>query len=490
MQMSRRSLLAALGATAGAAALAGHGFTTGPGAPNWQIGYANAPAGGFAPRSMDLISGRLPDGFSGTLYRNGPAWFSYGGETLDHWFDGDGMVQRIALRDGQAVHTGKFVATNKHRSEQAAGRFLAPGFGSAGDESYPVMGVDDANAANTSVLVVDGRLHALWEAGSAMELDPITLETLGARSWREDLKGMPFLAHPKVEPDGTVWNLAVAGSKVGIYRISPKGAVQSFDMLDLGVTPYLHDWAITERHLILMIQPWLMTKFIPPFVDTLQWRPEEGLKLLIIDKADMSSRRSAEVEGHAFFHTGAAWEDASGAIHIDVALYDEPFLGSGGGTNLMQGRYIAAEDDANGVLSRIIVEADGRARIQKTDIDGEFPVVHPAFHGLGRRLTALVGGSSPGRPGARKVSLMDWRSGKTSHFDYGASRVPEEHLFVAKPGGRGEHDAWLVGTALNIASGRSEVHVFDVADISEGPVASFAARYAWPLGFHGTFAPG
>lgn len=487
MKMTRRSLIAALGASAGAATLAGHGLAAVPGMPDWQVGYANAPAGGFAPQAMDLISGHLPEGFTGTLYRNGPGWFRYGEETAGHWFDGDGMVQRIVLGDGKAVHSGQFVATTKHRLEQAAQRFLAPGFGTVGDESYPVGSADDANAANTSVLMVDGRLYALWEAGSAMELDPATLETLGPRTWRDDLKGMPFLAHPKVEPDGTVWNLAVNGPHVGIYKINPAGGVEGFDLVNLGLAPYLHDWAITERHLILMVQPWLMDRFIPPFVNALEWRPEEGLKLLIIDKDDMTRRRWAEVEGRAFFHTGAAWEDASGAIHVDAALYPEPFLGSGGGTNLMEGRYEPSEDTAHGELSRIIVEADGRARIEATGIGGEFPVVHPDFHGLDRRLTALVGGHSPGRPGARRISLMDWKRGEASHFDYGAGRIPEEHLIVAKPGGAGEGDAWLVGTVLNIASGRSEVHVFDIADISAGPVASFAARYAWPLGFHGTF---
>lgn len=489
MNMTRRSLIAALGAGAGAATLAGHGLAAVPGMPDWQVGYANAPAEGFAPRAMDLVSGRLPDGFEGTFYRNGPAWFRYGAETTGHWFDGDGMVQRIALGGGGAVHSGQFVATTKHRMEQAAQRFMAPGFGTAGDESYPVASADDVNAANTSVLMVDGRLHALWEAGSAIELNPETLETLGIRTWRDDLKGMPFLAHPKVEPDGTIWNLAVNGPYVGIYKIRPAGGVERFDMVNLGAAPYIHDWAITARHLILIVQPWLVDRFVPPIVNALEWRPEEGLKLLIIDKDDMSKRRWAEVDGHAFFHTGAAWEDASGAVHVDIALYPEPYMGPGGGTNLMEGRYLPSEDEAGGVLSRIIVEADGRARIESTGIGGEFPVVHPGFHGLGRRLTALVGGHTPDRPGARRVSLMDWQSGEASHFDYGAGRMAEEHLFVAKPGGRGERDAWLVGTVLNIASGRSEVHVLDVADISAGPVASFAARYAWPLGFHGTFAP-
>jgi all-trans-8'-apo-beta-carotenal 15,15'-oxygenase len=489
MDMTRRSLLAALGVSAGAATLAGPALATGPDMPAWQVGYANAPAGGFAPGPMDLVSGRLPDGLRGSLYRNGPGWFRYGDEVLGHWFDGDGMVQRIAFADGKAVHSGRFVQTNKHVSEQAAGRFLAPGFGSAGDPTFPVMSSDEVNAANTSVLKVGGELLALWEGGSPFAMDAETLQTRGVHVLRDDLKGMPFLAHPKVEPDGTIWNLGVAGSRAIIYKLAATGAVEATEMIDIGRASYIHDWAMTERHLIIIAQPWIMTRNIPPFVNSLEWRPEEGLELIIIDKDDMAKRRRATVDSHAFYHTGAAWEDKAGTIHIDIALYDKPFLGEGGATNLMRGEFDPLEDTGTSCLSRIIVPASAPARIEKTDVDGEFPVVHPQFHGLERRLTALVGGHATGRPGARRVTLMDWGAGTARHFDYGETRIPEEHLFVAKPGGRGEADAWLVGTALNITTGRSEVHVFDVADITAGPVASFTARHAWPLGFHGTFAP-
>ncbi|MEM1150818.1 MAG: carotenoid oxygenase family protein [Pseudomonadota bacterium] len=489
MSLSRRTFLTALGATTGAAALAGQGLARGKSGPAWQVGYANAPAEGFEPGPMDLVSGRLPDGFRGSFYRNGPGWFRYGDDVLGHWFDGDGMVQRIAFEDGQAVHSGKFVQTRKHAIEQAAGEFRAAGFGSFGDPTYSIMSSDDVNAANTSVLMVDDEVLALWEGGSPFALDARTLETKGPKTLRDDLKGMPFLAHPKVEPNGTIWNLGVAGRRVIIYKMAASGAVIGTEMIDIGRASYIHDWAMTDRHLVIMAQPWIMTRNIPPFVNSLEWQPDEGLDLIIIEKDNLSNRRTVSVDAHSFFHTGAAWEDSAGAIHIDVALYAEPFLGEGGATNLMRGEFDPLEDNGESRLSRIVIPASGPPRIEKTDVDGEFPVVHPQFHGLERRLTAMVGGNAPNRPGARRVSTMDWKTGQVRHFDYGLDRIPEEHLFVAKPGGRSEADAWLVGTVLNTRTQRSEVHILDAADVSAGPVATFAARYAWPLGFHGTFAP-
>lgn len=488
MDFTRRSLIGTLTAVGGAIALAGPHGAARPGLPDWHIGYTNAPAEGYGPAPLRLVQGRLPEGFAGTLYRNGPGWFRYGETTTGHWFDGDGMIQKIHFADGGAIHTGRFVQTNKHRAEQAAARFLAPGFGTSGDPDFPVMGPDDVNAANTSVMISDGELLALWEAGSAIRLDPDTLATLGPKTWREDLKAMPFLAHPKREPEGTVWNLAVSGRRVGVYRIAPGGDLVDFGLIDIGVPAYVHDWAMTGRHLILLIQPWIQTRQIPPFVNSLEWRPEEGLKLMIVEKDDFTARRTAEVPAHAFFHTGAAWEDPDGTIHVDACLYETPILGAGGGTDLMRGQYDAAAEGPEAELKRIIVPTSGPARIEPTGVGGEFPAVDPRRHGHVRRLTALVGGEVAGRPGAHRLSVFDWHSGVHDSFDFGAHRMAEEHLFVPKPGAQDERDAWLVGTVLNTRTRASEVHVFEAAHIGDGPVASFTAPHAWPLGFHGTFS--
>ena len=249
--------------------------------PAWHVGYATAPAQGFGPGPMRLVSGKAPAGLTGTLYRNGPAHFKHGEAYATHWFDGDGMVQRINILDGKAVHTGRFIDTPKRRREMAVDKFLAPGFGTVGDPSYPVASSNDVNPGNISVMMSGGELLALWEAGTPYRLDPVTLETKGLKVWREDLAGMPFLAHPKREPNGRVWSLAIAGRRVGIYKIAPDGATEEFAMVDIGAAHYIHDWTMTERKLVILCQPWIQTKNTPPFIDGFQWKPEQGMKFLV-----------------------------------------------------------------------------------------------------------------------------------------------------------------------------------------------------------------
>ena len=147
------------------------------------------------------VTGRLPADLEGVFYRNGPGRFELGGERYHHWFDGDGYAQRWQVAGGQVRHRGKFVATQKFTEESAAGQFLYPTFGTH-IARRGLKNNDTLNAANTNLLPFNGRLYALWEGGSAVELDPATLDTVGIKTWREDLKAMPFSAHPKMDPDG------------------------------------------------------------------------------------------------------------------------------------------------------------------------------------------------------------------------------------------------------------------------------------------------
>ncbi len=492
MSMSRRHFI---GAGLGAGALTATGCQLGPsiaraepGMPDWHIGYQNAPAGGFDPAPMRLVYGKAPSGLSGSLYRNGPAQFRYGDAYASHWFDGDGMVQRVAIEDGKAVHSGRFVQTVKHKAETEAGRFLAPGFGTLGDPEYPVMSADDVNAANTSVLMVNGELLALWEAGSAISMNAETLETKGPKVWRDDLKSMPFLAHPKVEPDGRVWNLALAGPNVGIYRIGKSGDLEEFGLVNIGKAAYIHDWTMTDRHLIILVQPWINENLRPPVVAGFEWRPEEGMKLLIVDKDDLTKQRWAQAPARAFFHTGSAWEERDGTIRFDVAFYKEPVLGVGGGADEIRGEWTEPDLAFKSDFTQVIIPPSGDARLLETGLDGEFPQVHPQFRGQNRQLSALVTGASSNMPGTSALSVHDWKTGRTDTFDFGASRMVEEFLFVPKPGGIKELDSWLVGPVLNTKAKASEICVFDAADVSGGPVCIWQADYFWPLGFHGTWA--
>lgn len=173
-----------------------------------------------------LVHGRMPPDLEGVFYRNGPGRFELGGERYHRWFDGDGFAQRWRIGGGEVAHRGRFVATKKFGDESEAGRFLYPAFGTH-IERRAVKNNDGVNVANTNLLPFNGAVYALWEGGSAIELDPETLATRGVKIWRADLKAMPFSAHPKRDPDGGLWNFGnpPGGDRLFVYRLNAAGEV-------------------------------------------------------------------------------------------------------------------------------------------------------------------------------------------------------------------------------------------------------------------------
>ena len=125
MTLSRRLFLHAGLATGASLTLSPSAFARNE-MPPWHVGYATAPANGFGPGQMRLVSGKPPAGLAGTLYRNGPAHFQHGEAYATHWFDGDGMVQQFnmggAAGTPRIAHRGRLVNTSKLKAEQRAGR--------------------------------------------------------------------------------------------------------------------------------------------------------------------------------------------------------------------------------------------------------------------------------------------------------------------------------------------------------------------------------
>ena len=190
---------------------------------DWRVAFADLDAD-VARAPMRLVEGRAPAGLAGSLYRNGPGKFHRPGGSVDHWFDGDGLMRAFRVADGKATLEARFVDTAKRRTDSAAGAVVTPGFGTPTRPGARLAGNDDANAANISVMPVGDELWALWEAGSPIAMDPRDLSTKGVKTLRPDLAQMPFLAHPRSDPGGDIWSLGVSGAKAIVWRVGRDGA--------------------------------------------------------------------------------------------------------------------------------------------------------------------------------------------------------------------------------------------------------------------------
>jgi carotenoid cleavage dioxygenase-like enzyme len=482
--MNRRSFLSSAAAGLAAAALGPdvlHAAAASAG--DWTLGVADVEAD-LPRRALSRLHGRAPAGLSGTLFRNGPAKFHRPGGSALHWFDGDGMVRAFRIDEGEASLAARFLDTPKRRADTAANGVVSAGFGTPHRKGGRGANNDDVNPANISVMQAGGEMWALWETGSPMAFDPVTLETRGFKTLRPDLAHMPFLAHPRVEPGGRVWNLGVFGQKAIVWRLAPDGSLEAADPIALPRASYIHDFTATERHLVIVLQPWIQDRFAMPFMDSLSWRPDLGTQILVVDKADFSRRRIFEAPSFFFFHLGDAWEEADGTIRFDAAIDKDPAFAVEGAAALIVGRDIGAADSA---MALVTLRPNGSADVVRTGLTGEFPRTDPRFAGRLRRRTVHLTRGADSHPLMQAVAVTDWTSGKSEIHDFGPGHIVEEMVFVPRPGGAAEFDGWLVGTTINLTARRTELHLFDAGRVAAGPLVSWAADLALPVTFHGVF---
>ncbi|MEL7450719.1 MAG: carotenoid oxygenase family protein [Pseudomonadota bacterium] len=461
-------------------------------APDWTLGWQGTTADQYSPLSM-RVEGTIPEPVRGSLYRNGPSRVARAGVHLRHWFDGDGMVQHFRLNANSASHEARFVQTEKFLEEQAAGRFIYGGAGTALPDEKPSRNNDTGNVANTSLLPWDDELLALWEGGSAYRLDPENLDTLGRKDWRDDLKHMPFSAHPLVEADGTMWNFGSApyageNGMIVIYRVAPGRGVQAVQSVPLPMASYMHSFAMTERYLVFYLSAHRFAGGADNFVDNFQWQPGGGSRVLLVDKNDLTSQRLFETPAGFVFHFAHAFE-RKGEVVARMALYPDAGVMSHGMFELMKASEGATYPDySRARLASLRLDlTSGKSRLESNDTLIEFPGVD-ARHADGS--TAIFGVGHASDSDARysnAIVRVEPESGRADRYALPKWQIAEEPLFVAKPGKAGS--GWLVGTFLDYAKQETGVHVLDADRLADGPVATATMARHVPLGFHGCFIP-
>ena len=160
--------------------------------------------GGFAPIQMEcdaadlVVDGEVPRDLNGTFYRNGPnPQFAPRGQ--HHWFGGDGMVHAFTVGDGRVAYRNRWARTLKWKTERDAHRAMVAAFNPM-DCDPSVMGMQTDGIANTNIVWHAGKLLALEEAHAPFEMDPDTLDSIGAWTFDGKLVG-PMTAHPKIDPE-------------------------------------------------------------------------------------------------------------------------------------------------------------------------------------------------------------------------------------------------------------------------------------------------
>jgi carotenoid cleavage dioxygenase len=444
---------------------------------------------GFAPLREELdcpdvaIEGVMPPELAGTYYRVGPNP-QFAPRPPYNPLMGDGMVHAFRIEGGRVSYRNRWVRTGRWVREHAAGRALFATAGPFGDD--PEAGPRPGDGvANTNLVWHAGRLLALEEGSLPVEIDPVTLDTIGAYTFGGAL-GRNMTAHPKIDP--TTGAMALFANlprgrltgELALYEADAAGALSEARMVQGPHASIVHDVAITPNFAVCVVCPvTLSLERAQAGKPVIAWEPEAGVEVLVVPRAGGEPRRYM-AEPCMVWHVMNAFE-ADGRVVLDLCEQDVAMFPTADG----------APPDASRAAQRLArweldLAAPGRAvRRRLHDFVCEYPRIDERRTGLPYRYGYLAGIGGPGTGDLfqRGLARFDHATGEMAVWDAGPTVAVSEPVFVAR--GPHEGDGWLLANTYDEASDTGALVVLDALDVAAGPIARAQLAHRMPMGFHG-----
>jgi carotenoid cleavage dioxygenase len=422
-------------------------------------------------------------------------------------FNGDGMITRFHIHNGQVDFCQRWAQTDKWKLEKAAGKALFGAYRNPLTDDESVAG-KIRSTANTNAFVFGGKLWALKEDSPALVMDPATMETFGFEKFGGKMTGETFTAHPKIDP-GTGNMVAIGYAASGLctddvtyMEISPSGELLREVWFKVPYYCMMHDFGITEDYLVLHIVP-----SIGSWDRLEQGKPHFGFDTTMPVYLGIIPRRDSVTDADIRWfkrdncfasHVMNAYQEGT-KVHFDIPeaknnmfpffpdVHGAPFDPVGAMSRLTRWTVdLASNDDAF---------AEVRAL---TETAGEFPRIDDRYAGRRYRYgwmlemdpsrpVDLKGGSAAGQV-MNCLFLKDLETGIEQHWWCGPVSSLQEPCFVPRSKDAPEGDGWIVQVCNRLEDHRSDLLIFDALDIGKGPVATVNIPIRLRFGLHGNWA--
>jgi beta,beta-carotene 9',10'-dioxygenase len=442
------------------------------------------------------IAGTIPDWLRGEVVRTCPALFETREWRAQHWFDGLGMIYAFRIGNSTIDFRSRLLDSEAAR-DALRGKANLGAFGTPTARPLlqriiePVARISDNT--NVNIVRLGQELVAMTEGDRQFVIDDETLASVRHVAYSKDtLGGAIMTAHPHFDFErARVVNIATkfgTNGVISIYEHAP--AARQRDVVGSWRTnrvPYVHTFGLTPRNAILVSHPFTVTpvKMLwssKGYIDHFDWHPEEGTRLVVIDRSNGVVRQHV-TDAFFVFHTVNAFERGDATV-LDLLAYPNADIVA----SLRIDRMIAALPDLRPSLIRIIMRPGvERASVEKlSDVGFEFPSTNyklvngrPYRFAYGASDGPLAGGAY-----ASAIVKVDLKTGRSTSFS-DEVHVFGEPLFVSRPQGDCEDD----GVLLTVGSARdAESSVLAVIDgRTMALIASAEVPSSIPLGFHGSF---
>lgn len=447
-------------------------------------------------KEIQTIQGQVPPKLNGVLYRNGPGIFTRGKHHKGTLLDGDGVVQRLELKNGRVFYSRQFVETKKLQAENQAQAFLNPSWTSKAPKALANIGGRVPSQAGVTAYVVHNTLLALDEVAPAYQLNPKTLQTLGPANLGLPKNDQFIKAHSRYLPTSDAWvflstRMGRKGLQISLVRHYANGQQKLTPTVQAPRMVYLHDFAATERYAILILQPAFL-RLMPflsgatTFSESLQWQPEQGNRILVID-FDTGACQQFEAPAAWVWHFTNAYHNKNELI-VDFVGYDNPdhFLGP-------KAQLAAIMRDEIGTigapptLRRYHINLANSQLKESQVAEGchEFPSIN--LQQSTKAYDTVYTTFAPQHKGIlhSQIAATQIENGHVKSYNFGPHVNVLEPIYAQCTNKQG----WLISQILDTQKNTSAYAVFKANRVNDGPVALIDLNETVPISFHGYWLP-
>ncbi|WP_305096224.1 carotenoid oxygenase family protein [Croceibacterium aestuarii] len=456
------------------------------------------------------IEGDIPEGIDGTFYRAAVDRRYPPRHPLDIPYNADGAIDMFRIRGGRCDFRSRYVRTPRYVAERKARRALFGAYRNRSTNDPAAAGLS-MNTANTTPIVFGGNLLALKESSPPMRLDPHTLETFEEYDFDGRMTAESFTAHPKIDPltgEMLAFSYEARGDlsdDLAIHFLAPDGTLERTVWVKAPVVSMMHDWAITDRHVVLpttgMVTSrerleagqnhWAYDPRVPAYVGIM---PRDG------EAKDMRWFKGPPDRAMLIHTTNARTVGDKVIVDTPVARgnFNPQFPNLDGGSFDHEARKntirrwtfdLASSSDTwqeeilfQGVTPTSFTRMDDRFLTQ--DFRWSFNLLHDPAFAFDNARTRV-----PMRGNWNAWYRFDHQGGSIDKFSAGPTHELFEAQFVPRRADAPEGDGWLIGVANDYAEMTSELVIADAQYLADGPVARVKLPFRLHMQVHGWWVP-
>ncbi len=152
------------------------------------------------PTEAEII-GSVPKWLKGALIRVGPGKLEWGDYEYKHWFDGDAILNRFEIENGEVKFSSRFLRSQSYVESEKKGCIAFTQFGTLAPPdpcknifsrffSYYFTLPEMTDNCNVNIVKLKGLNYASTEAPKMWQIDETTLESLQIADFTKALPGL------------------------------------------------------------------------------------------------------------------------------------------------------------------------------------------------------------------------------------------------------------------------------------------------------------